>query len=121
MYARSTTVRGNPQAMDDGIAYIRDKVMPAVRQMDGCVGLSMLAERDTGRCIVTTSWADHESLKASADGVMAMRRASRGDHGRPGRGAGVGGRAHAPAAHRPPRRLRPRDLDRGRPRATSTG
>ena len=73
MYARSTTVRGNPQAMDDGIAYIRDKVMPAVQQMDGCVGLSMLADRETGRCIVTTSWATEEALQASAEGVLAMR------------------------------------------------
>ena len=73
MYARSTTVRGNPQAMDEGIAYVRDKVMPTVRQMDGCIGLSMLADRDSGRCIVTTSWADAEALRGSADGVLAMR------------------------------------------------
>ncbi|MCW2740548.1 MAG: hypothetical protein JWR45_970 [Blastococcus sp.] len=74
MYARSTTVRGNPQAMDDGIAYVRDKVMPAVAQMDGCVGLSMLADRESGRCVVTTAWADADALHRSADGVMAMRR-----------------------------------------------
>src|SRR6476661_4050874 len=74
MYARSTTVRGTPQGMDAGIAYVRDKVMPAVQQMDGCVGLSLLAERETGRCIVTTSWADHAALRNSAAGVMAMRR-----------------------------------------------
>ena len=46
MYARSTTVRGDPQSVDDGIAYVRDEVMPAVQQMDGCIGLSMLADRD---------------------------------------------------------------------------
>jgi len=74
MYARSTTVRGTLEGMDAGISYVRDKVEPAVRQMDGCVGLSMLAERDTGRCIVTTSWADRQALKNSAEGVMAMRR-----------------------------------------------
>ena len=74
MYARSTTVRGTRDGMDAGISYVRDKVEPAVRQMDGCVGLSMLAERDTGRCIVTTSWADHQALKNSAEGVLAMRR-----------------------------------------------
>jgi hypothetical protein len=74
MYARSTTVRGALEGMDAGISYVRDKVEPAVRQMDGCVGLSMLAERETGRCIVTTSWADHQALKNSAEGVMAMRR-----------------------------------------------
>jgi quinol monooxygenase YgiN len=73
MYARSTTIRGNPQAMDDGIAYVRDTFMPAVQQMDGCVGLSMLCERGSGRCIVTTAWADSEALHRSADGVMAMR------------------------------------------------
>ena len=73
MYARSTTVRGKPQAMDDGIAYVRDKVMPTIQPMEGCVGLSMLAERETGRCIVTTSWVDHDALRASADGVVAMR------------------------------------------------
>jgi quinol monooxygenase YgiN len=73
MYARSTTIRGNPEAMDAGIAYVRDKAMPAVQQMDGCVGISMLVERGTGRCIITTAWADSEALHRSADGVMALR------------------------------------------------
>jgi quinol monooxygenase YgiN len=74
MYARSTTVRGIPQAMDEGIAYVRDTVMPAVQQMNGCIGLSMLSDRDSGRCIITTSWADADAMKASADGVVPMRR-----------------------------------------------
>jgi len=73
MYARSTTIQGDPQRMDEGIAYIRDKVMPAVAQMDGCVGLSMLCDRMSGRCIVTTSWADAEAMHRSAEGVMSMR------------------------------------------------
>ena len=72
MYARSITIRGNPQAMVDGIAYIRDEVMPAVQQMDGCVGLSMLCDRESGRSITTTAWADSEALHRSADGVMAI-------------------------------------------------
>ena len=73
MYARSTTFRGNPDAIDAGIAYTRDKVLPAVQQMDGCVGLSMLVDRHTGRCIVTTSWDDAEAMHASRDGVRAIR------------------------------------------------
>ena len=28
MYARSTTVQGDPQAMDELIAYVRDEVAP---------------------------------------------------------------------------------------------
>jgi quinol monooxygenase YgiN len=73
MYARSTTIRGNPQAMDEGIRYVRDEVMPTVAGVEGCVGLSMLADRPTGRSIVTTAWADSDTMRRSAEGVMAMR------------------------------------------------
>jgi hypothetical protein len=73
MYARSTTIRGKPQAMDDGIDYIRYKVLPAVQAMDGCVGLSMLGDRESGRCIITSAWTDSGALRRSADGVLAMR------------------------------------------------
>ena len=49
MYARSTTVNGDPKALDGAIAYVRDEVMPMVQEMDGCIGLSMLCDRDSGR------------------------------------------------------------------------
>jgi quinol monooxygenase YgiN len=73
MYARSTTIQGDPARMDDGIANVRDEVMPAVRAMDGCVGLSMLADRESGMCIVTTSWRDEESMHQSEGMVHDMR------------------------------------------------
>ena len=73
MYARSTTFNADPQRIDDGIAYVRDEVMPAVRSMPGCMGLSMLCDRDSGRCIVTTSWDSAESMTASTEAVRPMR------------------------------------------------
>ena len=73
MYARSTTIHGNPQAIDDGLTYVRDEVMPAVQEMDGCTGLSMLADRDTGRCIVTSAWRDADAMHRSAEGVRPLR------------------------------------------------
>jgi len=73
MYARSNTVRGDPSRLDDGIANVRDEVMPMVQGMSGCVGLSMLCDRDSGRCIVTTAWADESAMDASEEGVRAMR------------------------------------------------
>ena len=69
MYARTTTIDGDPRDLDTGTAYLRDESMPALRGMPGCVGLSMLASRDSGRSIVTTSWGDEEALSASRDGV----------------------------------------------------
>jgi hypothetical protein len=73
VYARSTTIHGNPKSMDAGIDFVRNELMPAVRGMDGCVGLSLLADQESGMCIVTTSWRDRESMQASAEGVRPLR------------------------------------------------
>jgi heme-degrading monooxygenase HmoA len=73
MYARTNTVRTNPQTIDEGIANVRDEVMPLVTGMDGCTGLSMLADRNSGRCIITTGWRTEESMHASEEGVRASR------------------------------------------------
>ncbi|WP_448618892.1 antibiotic biosynthesis monooxygenase [Geodermatophilus sp. URMC 65] len=74
MYARTTTVRGDPRAVDDGIAFIRNDVWPLVERMDGCIGMSMLADREAGRCIVTSAWASEDAMRASADKVQESRR-----------------------------------------------
>ena len=73
MYARTTTIHADPQRIDEGVRYVRDEVMPAVQSMPGCMGLSMLCDRDSGRCIVTTSWDSEESMSASREAVRAMR------------------------------------------------
>src|SRR3712207_9226980 len=73
MYARTTTVQADPQRIDEGIANVRDQVMPAVQSMPGCMGVSMLCDRNSGRCIVTTSWDSEESMSASREAVPAMR------------------------------------------------
>jgi heme-degrading monooxygenase HmoA len=59
--------------MDEGIAFCRDEVWPTVRGMSGCVGMSMLADREDGRCIVTTAWASDEAMAASAEMVKDIR------------------------------------------------
>ena len=74
MYARTTTVRGDPSAVDDGIAFARSDVWPRLERMDGCVGMSMLADRGAGRCIVTAAWATEDAMRASADDVREVRR-----------------------------------------------
>jgi hypothetical protein len=73
MYARTTTVRGDPSAVDEGIEYVRDAVWPMLQNMSGCVGMSMLADREAGRCIVTAAWATDEAMRASAATVRDSR------------------------------------------------
>ena len=73
MYARSTSIQGDPARIDQGISFVREEVMPSVTGMDGCIGLSMLVNRETGRGISTTSWMSQDEMRATDEHVAALR------------------------------------------------
>jgi hypothetical protein len=73
VYARSTTIQAQPLSVDIGIAHVRDVVMPALQDINGYVGLSLLVDRQSGRCIMTSSWQTMEAMRASAERVAPVR------------------------------------------------
>jgi quinol monooxygenase YgiN len=73
MFARSTTFQARLRMMDAGIDFLRSQVVPAVQAMDGCIGLSMMADRGSGRCIVTSSWDSMDRMRASDSVIAPMR------------------------------------------------
>ena len=73
MYARSTTIQAQPSSIDDGIAHVRDEVMPALHDMAGCIGVSLLVDRQSGRCIATSAWETEEAMRDSRDQVTPIR------------------------------------------------
>ncbi len=73
MYARSTTIQAQTSSIDGGIAHVRDEVMPALQAMAGCVGVSLLVDRQSGRCIATSAWETEDAMRASADQVTPIR------------------------------------------------
>ncbi len=73
MYARSTTIEAQPLSVDIGIAHVRDVVMPALQEIDGCVGVSLLVDRQSGRCIATSAWETLEAMRASVERVAPIR------------------------------------------------
>jgi len=73
VHARTTTTQADPARIDAGVAVIRDEVLPAVTAMGGCVGLSVLVDRESGRCIATTAWQSEADLLASAEAVRPLR------------------------------------------------
>ena len=77
MYARSTTVLSRPDRLEAGIAYIRDEVLPRVLAADGGIGLSLLVDPLSGRCIVTVAWESVDAWHAADEQVRpAADRAS---------------------------------------------
>ncbi|MEU7766923.1 hypothetical protein AB0B25_17575 [Nocardia sp. NPDC049190] len=73
MYARSSTIAAQPSSIDSGVAYLRDEVMSNLPQIEGWVGLSLLADRASGRCIATTAWESEAAVQASRERVRSLR------------------------------------------------
>src|ERR1700752_2555564 len=79
VYARATTFRAQSSSIDADVAHVRDTVMPALEGIEGYVGLSLLVDRPSRRCIATSSWRSEEAMRASAGAVRPI----------PDRGAGI--------------------------------
>jgi len=73
VHARSTTVQAQPSSIDAGLAHIRDEVMPAVQAIDGCIGLSVLVDQESGRCIITAAYESEDAMRAAADKAIQLR------------------------------------------------
>jgi heme-degrading monooxygenase HmoA len=73
VYARSTKFNGKPETIDAGIAFVKNEAGPALDKIDGCRGLSLLVDRETGQCIATSSWDSEASMTASAEQLRPIR------------------------------------------------
>jgi hypothetical protein len=47
--------------------------MPTLMGLDGCIGLSMLVDRTSGRCITTSAWQDQDSMRATDEQLRPLR------------------------------------------------
>jgi heme-degrading monooxygenase HmoA len=73
VHARSTTIQAQTSTIDGGIAYMRDDVMPELENLDGYVGMSLLVDRESGRCVITAAYESEDAMQASADKANQLR------------------------------------------------
>ena len=73
MYARSITFLAQPGTIDEGIAFVNDEAMPAVTAMEGCIGVSMICDRESGCCIITSAWSSEDARNGSESKLQPMR------------------------------------------------
>lgn len=67
MFARVHVLQTTPEQHDQGLEIVRDQLLPWLRDSSGYRGLIRLADRDGGKTLVITLWADEESFEASSD------------------------------------------------------
>ena len=73
MYIRTTEIQGEPAGVDSGLRLVREEIFPSVSAMDGCVGMSVLVDRESARCVTTTAWSSQDAMQASAASVRPLR------------------------------------------------
>jgi heme-degrading monooxygenase HmoA len=73
MYGRATIIDGKPELVEAGLRFLSSTVEPAVNALPGYLGMSTLADRDSGRVVVISAWADEASRDQSAEAVGPLR------------------------------------------------
>lgn len=73
MYARSITFHGRPGNVDAGISFVKNEAGPMLDKIEGCRGLSMVVDHETGQCIATSSWVNEAAMRASDEQLRPIR------------------------------------------------
>ena len=73
MYVRVTRVQSPPDAIEKGIAYFTQNVVPAAKAAKGIAGQVLLVDRKTGAAVGITLWETAQALSASEQMGMTSR------------------------------------------------
>ena len=66
-FARMFTIVGRREQFDGFARAGREKVIPALRRLDGFEGLLVLADRQSGKILVVTLWESAEALRGGEE------------------------------------------------------
>ena len=73
MYARLTTIQGNPSKIDDAIRIIDNDVVPAVKMLPGFKNGYWFADRTSGRLLALTLFETEKDLLGSDEKMSKVR------------------------------------------------
>jgi heme-degrading monooxygenase HmoA len=68
-----TRSEADPSTADDAITFVREKIIPEARQLDGNRGLLLLVDRATGKGLTVTFWETEEAMRATEETASRMR------------------------------------------------
>jgi hypothetical protein len=73
MQARISTIEGDGGKVDDALQVINEKVLPALKALEGFTAVNFLVDRSAGRLVAVAFYADEAALEGSVEAVGPMR------------------------------------------------
>jgi len=72
-FMRVNSLQAAPDKLEDGIRFVREQVVPMLKQQAGFRALRMGVNRENGRAYVTSAWESADTRQASDTAVRAQR------------------------------------------------
>jgi hypothetical protein len=73
-FVRVNMLQAAPDKLDDGIRFVREQVVPLLKQQNGFLVTMMGVNREDGRVYVTSAWESAAARQASDAAVRDQRR-----------------------------------------------
>jgi heme-degrading monooxygenase HmoA len=73
MFARVTTVRAEPDRIEELTRYVREEILPANQGQAGFKGMYHLVDRKNGRTLGITLWETEDALRATEESARQRR------------------------------------------------
>ena len=74
MHARVTTLQMDPNTLDEASGQLESEEVPSFKQIDGFKGMTLIADRESGKTIALTFWESGDAMRASEDAVKDARK-----------------------------------------------
>jgi hypothetical protein len=73
MQARISTIEGEAGKIDDAINTINERILPALKGLQGFTAANFLADRSAGKLVEVAFYQDEAALDGSAEAAKPMR------------------------------------------------
>jgi heme-degrading monooxygenase HmoA len=73
-FMRINSLKAAPDKLDDGIRFVREQVVPLLKQQAGFIAAMMGVNRENGRAYMTSAWETAAARQASDSAIRDQRR-----------------------------------------------
>jgi hypothetical protein len=73
MQARISTIEGDASKIDEAVQIINEKILPALKGLEGFTAANFLADRSAGKLVAVAFYQDEAALEGSVEAVGPMR------------------------------------------------